>query len=296
MILGVEHDKPVFLAPPLSCDCHTHIFGPVNRFPLALSRTYTPDDASIENLLELHKLLGIERVVIVHPSPYGSDNSCTVDAVKKIGNSARGVAVIDRGTSEKQLNEMHESGIRGVRINLETSGIQDPAFAEKTLADTAKQIASLGWHIQIFSNLAVIASLQDSIRALDIPIVIDHFGGAKAALGTTQKNFETILGLVQEKKVWVKLSAPYRISTESDFADASALAKELISANENQMLWGSDWPHPGGLPGKPRRIDTIEPFRPINDGRILNLFASWVDSPSILKKILVDNPEKLYDF
>ena len=296
MILGVEHDQPTFIMPPLSCDCHTHVFGPGNRFPLSPNRTYTPDDASIENLLELHQLLGIERVVIVHPSPYGSDNACTVDAVRRIGKSARGVAVIDAGTRQKQLHEMHESGIRGVRINLETSGIHDPAFAEKTLVGTAKQIEGLGWHIQIFSNLAVVAGLEDRIRNLGIPIVIDHFGGAKAALGNTQENFDTLLTLVQAQKVWVKLSAPYRVSTVVDYADVAWLAKDLISANENQMLWGSDWPHPGGLPGKPRKIGTIEPFRPLNDGKILNHFASWVNNPSVLKKILVDNPEKLYGF
>jgi len=78
-----------------ACDCHTHVFGPAARYPFSPDRAYTPPDASVEQLVALHDSLGIERVVIVQPSPYGTDNSCTLDATRRLGDRARAVVVVD---------------------------------------------------------------------------------------------------------------------------------------------------------------------------------------------------------
>jgi predicted TIM-barrel fold metal-dependent hydrolase len=295
-ILGVTHDAVNFAVPPQACDCHTHVFGPAQKYPFAADRVYTPGDASVADLLALQRHLRFERVVIVHPSPYAADNACTVDALRALGDRARGVAVIDETTTDAQLQDMHEAGVRGVRINLETGGVNDTAYAAQQLKWASARVAPLGWHLQIFTNLAVLAALQDVIRTLTIPLVVDHFCRVQAALGTEQLHFCVLLDLVREGRAWVKLSAPQRISSAPDCAGAGAIAQALIAANPDRMLWGSDWPHPGARPGVPRKVDEIELFNPINDGRALNRLAEWVGDDITLRKILADNPAILYDF
>jgi predicted TIM-barrel fold metal-dependent hydrolase len=296
MIHEAVHDAVTFSMPAQACDCHTHVFGPAARYPFIANRHYTPGDASVAELLALQRGLGLNRVVIVHPSPYGADNSCTLDALREIGDRSRGVAVIDDKTTDAELRDMHDAGVRGVRLNLETGGVNDPAYAAQQLGWASARVAPLGWHLQIFTNLAVLASLRDAIDALPIPLVVDHFCRAQAALGAGQAHFDGLLNLVRGGNVWVKLSAPQRISSAPDYADAGAIAKALIAANPDRMVWGSDWPHPGARPGVPRKVDQIEPFNPINDGRALNRLAGWAGDETTLRKILVDNPAILYDF
>ena len=295
-ILGVMHQAPHAALPAGSCDCHTHVFGPTDRYPLAADRQYTPGQARLEDMLRLHDQLGIERVVIVHPSPYGSDNSCTLDALLALGERGRGVAVIDEKTSDAQLQAMHEAGVRGIRINLETDGIHEPALAKRQLRWAHDRVKDLGWHVQIYTNLSVFASLESVLDQLSVPVVLDHFCRAQAALGPNQVHFGALLQRVRQGQVWVKLSAPHRISNAPDCADAAAMAQALIAANPDCLLWGSDWPHPGAAPGKPRQREVVETFHPIDDGRALNRLVEWVNDPATLKKILVDNPAKLYDF
>ena len=295
-IHGVIHQPLNTALPGRSCDCHTHVFGATDRYPLAKDRQYTPSQARLEDLLRLHDQLGIERVVIVHPSPYASDNSCTVDALLALGERGRGVAVIDEKTSAAQLQAMHDVGVRGVRINLETDGIHDPALATRQLLWAHDRVKDLGWHLQIYTNLAVFSSLERALDQLSVPVVVDHFCSAQAALGPSQAHFDALLQRVRQGQVWVKLSAPHRISTVPGCADAVAMVQALIAANPNRLLWGSDWPHPGASPGKPRQREVVEAFHPIDDGRALNRLVEWVADRATLTKILADNPAKLYDF
>jgi predicted TIM-barrel fold metal-dependent hydrolase len=293
---GTTHDAVAFPVPAGACDCHTHVFGPAERYPLAADRHYTPGEASAEELQAFHRHLGIERVVIVHPSPYGADNACTVDALLAIGKSARGVAVISRTTSDDELSRMHAAGTRGVRINLETAGVTDPDYAASQIQWTAARIAPLGWHLQMYARPELLASVAGVIRTLQVPLVADHFARVPARLGSDQAHLGVLLDLVASGKLWVKLSAPQRSSDAPDCADAGVIAKAFIDANPDRMLWGSDWPHPGARAGVPRRIDTVEPFNPVNDGRALNRLAEWVNDYRVLTKILVHNPAELYDF
>jgi predicted TIM-barrel fold metal-dependent hydrolase len=296
-ILGIDHEAPSFAVPPGTCDSHVHVFGPENRFPYAPERKYTPGDASIDDLLTLHGRLEIQRVVLVQPSPYAADNRCLMDALRIIGSRARGVAEIDSGTEDKELDAMHVAGVRGVRLNLESWGISDPAFARRQLRWMAQRIAGRGWHLQLFTNVSVLASMQDCIEPSDLPpIVIDHFCLARADRGVDQPGFPQLLSLVRQGKVWVKLSSPQRISDEPDGAEVTTMARALIAANPARMLWGTDWPHPGPWPGIPRDSDSVESFHPINDGRALNRLAGWAKTPDVIHRILVDNPFRLYGF
>ena len=268
--------------PPRACDCHVHIFGPAARFPFVAHRAYTPPDASIGKLLELQKRLGFERVVIVHPSPYGTDNSCTLDALSHLGARARGVAVIDKGISKTELLEMHNLGIRGIRVNLETSGVHEPAAAQRLLQEATEQVAPLGWHVQTFTNLSLLRKAQ--IEDLRVPLVIDHFG-----LPRTQDDVDYLASLLRSGKAYVKLSAPHRVPI-----DPGPVARELIAANPERCLWGTDWPHP--FTRGPRKSAEVQPFDPIDDVAALHRFRGWVGDAALFRKILVDNPARLYDF
>ena len=207
--------------PPGACDCHVHVFGPAARFPFAPERTYTPPDASIEELLALQKRLGFERVVIVQPSVYGTDNSCTLDALKKLGRRARGVAVID---STSDLSQMQKAGVRGVRVNLQTSGLDDPGLIE----EAAQRVASLGWPVQTFTNVGVIRKLN--FEAIPVPLVVDHFG-----LPRDRDDCEYLAHLLKTRNVYVKLSGPHRLPM-----DPGPVVRTLVAANPERCLWGSD--------------------------------------------------------
>lgn len=297
-IHGVAHSRPRFDVPAGATDCHVHVFGPVDRFPWAPSRVYTPGDASIESLMRHQTALGLSRVVVVHPSPYGSDNACSLDAVARLGTRARGVAVIDPATiSDRELECLHAGGMRGARVNLSTAGTHDPAAAWAMLLATADRIRPLGWHLQTFTNLDVIDALAAKLDSLGVALVIDHFGGAKAMLGTDQPGFGALLRLVRSGKAHVKLSAAYRASTTPDCADVAPLARAMIAANPERMLWGSDWPHPGGAARSGAWRDAIEPFQPIDDGAALNRLADWTgDDAVLIRRILVENPARLYGY
>src|SRR5450759_391175 len=170
-----------FDVPAGACDTHVHIVGSTARYPLTPKRAYTPPEASVEDLQAVHKALRLQRVVIVPPSFYGTDNSCTLDAFKSIGSSARGIAVIDGKTPDAALDDMQRIGIRGVRLNLSTAGVTDPAASARSLRAAVERIRRLNWHVQMNVAPSVIAALKQDFAALPIGLVFDHFGGAQGA-------------------------------------------------------------------------------------------------------------------
>ena len=294
-VLGVTHTPPDFDVPRHACDCHVHVFEP--GFPFSPTRAYTPAPATIVDLNALHRALKLDRVVIVHPSVYGADNSCTVAAVRALHGRARGVAVIDKTTSDAMLADMHDAGIRGVRINLGAIGENDPAVAKRYLQEAASRVAPLGWHVQTYAALPVLTALRDTIAGLPTTLVVDHFACADAALGADQPGLAPIYELLRAGKIYVKISGGYRSSKLAGYPDVAPLARALIAANVDHILWGTDWPHPGGGQGKPiTDFAAIEPFIPMDDGFALNRLNEWCDDRATLEKILVTNPERLYGF
>jgi predicted TIM-barrel fold metal-dependent hydrolase len=286
-----------FDVPPGACDCHTHIFGDSTRFPFAAGRTYTPELASVEEIRAVHRALHTSRVVIVQPSVYGTDNACTLDAVSRLGPGARGVAVIDDKTRDSTLDEMSRVGIRGIRLNLETGGVTDPAVGRQRFERAVERMRGRNWHIQIYTRLSVIDGIADLVMKAAVPVVFDHFGGAQASLGIQQPGFAALVNLVRAGKAYVKISAPYLASTQApDYPDVAPLAKALVAANDERLLWATNWPHPDSrqLPG--RRATDIAPLQQIDDGRVFNQLAVWVPDPARRKTILVENPARLYGF
>jgi predicted TIM-barrel fold metal-dependent hydrolase len=287
-----------FEVPAGACDSHTHIHGDLREFPMFPGRVYTPEPALPEEMAQLHKALRMQRVVIVTPSVYGTDNSATLWGMKARGNNARGVAVIDDETPESELDAMARAGIRGIRINLATgAATPDPAAARKRFQAAAERIKARRWHIQMYVTLPVISSIKDLVLASPVPVVFDHFGRAQAALGIGQPGFSDLVELLRSGKAYVKVSGAYRVSDQGpDFADAAPLAKALIAANPERIVWGTDWPHPNSEPMPGIGPMDVRPFFSIDDGRLLNQLPLWAPDAAVRKKILVDNPARLYGF
>jgi predicted TIM-barrel fold metal-dependent hydrolase len=286
-----------FDVPAGACDCHTHIHGDPAKFPFFAGRVYTPEPASPEEMTALHKALHIERVVIVTPSVYGTDNSATLFGMKARGATARGVAVIDDKTSESDLDAMGQAGIRGVRINLATSGVNDPNVGRARLKATIERMKARGWHIQIYTNLPLVSAIKDLIVDSPVPVVFDHFGGAEATLGLEQPGFADLTELVKTGKAYVKISGAYRLSKQApDYPDAAPFARALIAANAERIIWGTDWPHPDSSTSPGKKPTDVTPLYQIDDGRLLNQLPIWAPDAAIRKTILVDNPTRLYKF
>ena len=258
--------------PPGACDCHVHVFGPATRYPLAPDRAYTPPEASLEDLLAIEEKLGMRRMVLVQPSVYGADNSCMLDALKALGSRARGVAVVDEFSD---LEELHVAGVRGVRVNLQTGNLRDPQLVAKAAA----RVGLLGWHVQAFARIAILKEL----KPLPTTLVIDHMG-----LPRDPSDCEYLVRLIRSQDVYVKLSAPHRLSM-----DAGPLVQALVAAAPERCVWGSDWPHPVSAAHNPK---AVQPFDDIDDVAALVRLREWIPDEKVLRKILVDNPVRLYEF
>ncbi len=286
-----------FDVPAGSCDCHTHIYGDPVQFPMIPGRAYTPETASPDEMAALHTALGIQRVVIVTPSVYGTDNSATLYGMKARGADARGIAVIDEKTSDSDLDRMNQAGVRGIRLNLTTGGAQDVPTSRQRFHAATKRLKGWNWHLQLLTDLTMISGLKDLVSASPVRVVFDHFGGAEAARGLRQPGFSDLMEVVGSGRAYVKISAAYRCSTRGpDYADVAPFAQALISANPDRILWGTDWPHPNSVTPPGRKPTEITPLFQIDDGRLLNQFAVWAPNAALRMKILVDNPARLYGF
>ncbi|PZP99997.1 MAG: hypothetical protein DI587_09365 [Variovorax paradoxus] len=281
--------------PAGACDCHTHVFLDPRTYPWSPARRYTPPPAPIEALAAWHDALGIARVVVVQPSVYAADNAATLQALRVLGpGRARGVAVLDAAATDADLQAMHSLGVRGVRVNLEIDRASDAAEATAQLRETAARVAPLGWHVQVYANLPLLAACQSVLRALPVPVVLDHYAGAHASGGPEQPGLHAVLALVAEGRAYVKLSAPYRLSAAAGHADMAPIARAFIAAGPERMLWGSDWPHP--QPGsRPHPHDISPPFA-VDSAQVLAALRDWTPDARTFDRILADNPARLYGF
>jgi predicted TIM-barrel fold metal-dependent hydrolase len=276
-----------------------HIFDP-QQFPFVASRGYTPEVALIDELRAVHKALHMDRVVVVQPSVYGTDNRCTLDAVRKLGNSARGVAVIDEKTPDAALDEMHRIGVRGIRLNFNQAGIADPAAARQRVQTAIQRVRPHNWHIQLNTTPEMIEALSSVLSTSPVPIVFDHFGGALARVneGVQQPGFGAAVNLVKSGNAYVKISAAADQAPDhyAHLAAVVPMARAFVSANPQRVVWGTNWPHPDAGPTPGRKNTDLAPLQQTDDGRILNLLPVWVPDAATRRMILVENPAKLYGF
>ncbi len=281
--------------PAGACDCHVHIVGPRADYPMAADRHYTPGPASLPALQRHMADAGLDRVVIVQPSVYGTDNRCMLDSLARMAGAGRGIAVVDEGIGDDGLRALHAGWVRGLRVNLESVGRSDPAAIQRSLAAWAERLAPLGWHLQIYASLDAIAAAAPALQGLPVPVVLDHFAMIPADLPHADARVQAVFRLVREGAAYVKLSASYRIESAQGLTEGTrALAQAYADCNPDRVLWASDWPHTNREPGKgPLEVSA---YREIGRGRLLRELHAWFSDQDGLRRALVDNPSRLYGF
>ncbi len=276
---------PRLLLPPLSCDCHAHICGPAAVHPFAPERIYTPPDALLPAYLKMLATLGLQRAVLVQPSVYGMDNRVLLGALAEAPLPCRGVAVLDSAISDRGLETLHRAGIRGARFNL--VDVRDPSgrIDLQPVKKLAERIRPWGWHAEFLLHADDYPDLDLLFRDFPVDIVLGHLGYLRPPLSTGNDGFLALLRLLGTGRCWVKLTGPSRISGgEMPYPDVVPIARALVETAPERLVWGSDWPH-------------VKLARAIpNDGDLIDLLGDWIPDPDQRRRILVDNPAKLYDF
>jgi len=274
--------RPVFAMPPGACDTHVHVFGPQATFPFSEARSYTPEDCTCEDLVQLHAVLRIDRAVIVHGGAHGTDNSATLAALDRHPARFRGVAVIPSGLSRAELEDMHRRGMRGCRMSTVVSG--GASFAH--LRGLAEETLDLGWHLVLHFNKATeLVEVAPQLLKIQNPFVLDHLARISAAEGIDSEPFRTLLRLLDTDRCWIKLASLYRLSSEPyPHRDMLPMIEKVVELRPDRILWGSNWPHP------------ICPVSMPNDGDLVDLIPLWLPDRRTRQLALVDNPALLYDF
>lgn len=278
--------RPAFRLPKNSCDTHVHVYGPGDRFPYDPDRPYDAPDAPAGQLENLHRRLGVDRVVIVQAKVHGLDNSAMLDAIARREGSARGVALVPGDVSDQELRCLHQAGVRGVRYNFmaHLGDAADPGEVRRI----AERIAPLGWHVQLHVQAAHLEPLRPFLETLPVPYVIDHMGRPMVADGLQQPGLATLLDVLRDERAWLKISGPERISAalssgEVAYGDAVPFVQRMLAAAPDRIVWGTDWPHPNV-----REVP--------DDGKLVDLLPRYTDDAGLLHKVLVDNPARLYRF
>jgi predicted TIM-barrel fold metal-dependent hydrolase len=278
---------PTTAFPPLACDCHAHICGPQATYGYIPERIYTPPDALLPAYRHLLATLGCGRAVLVQPSFHGTDNRALLAAMAQAGGSFRGVAVLADDASERDIATLHAAGVRGARLNIvdvKTGKGELPLARIERLAD---RIKPFGWHIEFLMHVDEFPELDRMLVCLAVDCVFGHLGYVRADRGVQTAGFQALLRLMRAGRAWVKLTGPYRISTGPlPHADTQAFADALVEAAPDRLVWGSDWPH----------VKTEWTIPMPNDGDLADLLALWVPDPDTRKRVLVDNPARLYGF
>lgn len=274
--------RPTFIMPKGACDTHVHVFGPQAQFPFSDQRSYTPEDCTYEDLVQLHAVLGIDRAVIVHGGAHGIDNRATLAALDRNPSRLRGVAVIPSGLPQNELADMHRRGMRGCRMSTVVSG----GATFEHLDRLASETFDLGWHLVLhFHAASELIDIAPQLRATRSSFVLDHLARISAAEGVDSEPFRTLLQLLDTDRCWVKLASLYRLSAEPyPHRDMLPMIEKIVALRPDRILWGSNWPHP------------ICPVAMPNDGDLVDLIPLWLPDARSQKLALVDNPTSLYGF
>jgi D-galactarolactone isomerase len=274
-------ELPKLKAPANACDCHMHIYDA--RFPVDPRATLRPADALADDYRLFQKRIGTTRNVVVQPSTYGTDNRVTLDAMAKIGKTARGVAVVDTSVTDAELKRLAGLGVKGIRFNL----VQAGATTVEMIEPLSTRINALGWHVQIHMLGDQIVKIEDLLNKLASPIVFDHLGRLPQPTGVDHPAFGVIRKLIDKGRTWVKLSGAYQDTKVGppSYADTSKVAQAYVKAAPERIVWASDWPHP-----------TQKENEKPNDAVLFDLLAEWAPNEATRHRILVENPAALYGF
>jgi 2-pyrone-4,6-dicarboxylate lactonase len=275
--------KPSFVVPPGAVDAHCHVFGPGNEFPYAPERKYTPVDAGKSELFALRDFLGFERNVVVQATCHGADNAAMVDALRSAEGRARGVATIRPATTDAELADLHDAGVRGVRFNF-VRRLVDPK-PDDYYRGLADRIGAFGWHVVVYFEAADLAERWNLFTSFPVTVVVDHMGRPDVTKSVDGPEFGQFLRLMAENEnVWSKVSCPERLSVAGppSYADVRPFARTLVERFTDRVLWGTDWPHPnlkGHMP---------------DDGQLVDVIGHIAPTEDLQHALLVDNPTRLY--
>ena len=295
-MLNRVHRAPAQPLPPGAADCHMHVLGPFERFPLAAERAYNVAEASVAEHERMKAQVGLERTVFVQASGHGTDNRAMLAALEEVGPRGRGVAVVQPQTPLAELQRMHKAGVRGLRLNLYTIGGRHQGEPTALLRAYERLIAPLGWHLQLFCAPETLIFLAAYIERCSVPVVIDHMGLPDASQGVGQEVFRNVLDLAA-RGTWVKVAGADRITRSTGrLADAIPFIRALAQAAPQRVVWGSDWPNIGFHNRQQVHDDAILPHRELDAGELLDLLAKAVPDAQARRAILVTNPEQLYAF
>ena len=273
---------PKLKLPAAACDAHVHVFGPHRKFPFAENRPFTPADAPKEKLFAMHAQMGIARCVIVQSTCHGFDNSAVADAIAAKHGEYCGVALAPTNVSDAELRRLDALGFCGVRFNFMRHLGQGTQIAE--VIALGARLATIGWHLQVHFEAALIEELAPWLKRSPVPVVIDHMGRVDASLGVDQPTFRALLELMRDPRFYVKVSGAERISRQSaPHADAIPFARKLVAEFGDRCFWGTDWPHPNLA---------VVP----DDGMLVDLLAGIAPSEAARRALLVDNPQRFYRF
>ncbi|MEM1299439.1 MAG: amidohydrolase family protein [Pseudomonadota bacterium] len=273
---------PDFEMPAGATDTHAHVIGLPPTYPFVAERAYTPPEAPVAAYRAMHAALGIERGVIVTPSCHGTDNRITLEAIAAYGPNARGIAVVEESVSDQELEALNAGGVRGLRLNVLFGG----GVVLQAIRSLGPRARELGWHVQLLLDVSSgLVEIADEIRGLGVPVVVDHMGHPPIGQGLDAPGFQLLLDMVREGLVWIKLSGCDRISAQHpEYRDAIPRAQMLIEAAPEHMVWGTDWPHVSKAENMP------------NDTILLNRLGDYAPDADVRRRILVDNPARLYGF
>jgi 2-pyrone-4,6-dicarboxylate lactonase len=269
------------LLPFGACDCHAHVYGPFDEFPLSGAAPFQPPPASIQALEKLWESFGIERGVIVQGSAYGGDHQALLAAIRRDPQNRRGVALIGSDASDALLDQLQTSGVRGARMNFVRH--LGNGFDEARCREVVKRIEPFGWHLELHVDADDLGRLRRFIEDSPINVVIDHMGRVDAALGTDQFPFRTLLNLISGPHCWVKLSGADRLAKQGPLETAVSFARSLMKVAPDRVIWGTDWPH-------------VNREQPQSDEALIRLLAEIAPDDNSRTRLLVDNPERLYGF
>jgi len=287
--MSSHEGQPDFRSPPGGCDAHFHVFGPAARYPYGADLRYTPPLAPLPDFLALVGKLGLSRYVFVQPSAYGRDNRCMLDAMREVGmEKCRGIVDIDENAPDAELARLNALGVRGVRINLSPVKPFESGFAPKLMpriSRLAARCAEIGWHLDFLTPGWLTAELMPTLRRLRLDFTLAHFGLFQAKEGAEQPGFRQLLELLRhgERRCWVKLTGVYRMSASAGFADVAPMARALIETAPDRLIWGSDYPHLSFAD----KVGSVE---------LWNLLGRWAPDEATRRRILVDNPQRLFGF
>lgn len=241
--------------------------------------------------------LGIERVVLVQPSIYGTDNSRMVDAMGTFAEMARGVAVVGEDVGRAELEWLHTGCVRGVRLNVDSFTRDDFEELARRMVLVAGRIREIGWHLEVHVGPQMLQALVPVVERLAVDVVFDHMARIPADEVPGNPGLAAVERMLGTGRCWVKLSGAYRVSRkEGHYEEVAQLARALVEANPERIVWGSDWPHTSPHGHDPAPDGEVTPFQRLDTGKLLDLLADWVPDERVRKGILVDNPARLYDF